>query len=122
MRILLAVVLVAHGVAHLVGFVVPWKLLTSAEVPYRTTVLAGTFDLGPTGVRLLGIVWLALAIAFAVIGGGLLLGASWWYRAALVTVPVSFLLCILGWPDSRVGVFANGVILSVLVAGVRRGW
>jgi len=33
MRILAAVLLVAHAVAHLLGFMVPWRLLTSADVP-----------------------------------------------------------------------------------------
>jgi len=37
MRFVLAFVLLAHGVAHLVGFVSSWKLATLAELPYKTT-------------------------------------------------------------------------------------
>jgi hypothetical protein len=55
MRMLMAAILIGHGAAHVVGFAVPWKLVTSVEVPYRTTVLAGTLDVGPLGVRLIGI-------------------------------------------------------------------
>ena len=73
MRILLAALLIGHGIAHLVGFVVPWRLVTSAEVPYRTTMLAGSVDLGAAGVRLLGIVWLLVGVACALVAGMLLL-------------------------------------------------
>jgi len=41
MRFVLAVLLVAHGVAHLVGFVSSWKLATLAELPYKTTAFSG---------------------------------------------------------------------------------
>jgi hypothetical protein len=33
MRIILAARLVVHAIAHIVGFVVPWRLVTSADVP-----------------------------------------------------------------------------------------
>jgi hypothetical protein len=36
MRFALAALLIVHGVAHLVGFVVPWRLVASPEVPCRT--------------------------------------------------------------------------------------
>lgn len=36
-----AVVVAAHGVIHLIGFVVPWRLADVEGSPYRTTVLAG---------------------------------------------------------------------------------
>src|SRR5947199_17315 len=60
MRWLLAGLLIAHGIAHVVGFVVPWKILTSKEMPYRTTILASSVDLGETGARLLGRMWLGV--------------------------------------------------------------
>jgi hypothetical protein len=40
MRFVLAFVLLAHGVAHLAGFVPSWKLATLAELPYNTTVFS----------------------------------------------------------------------------------
>ena len=44
MSLVVAVVLVAHGVAHLIGFVVPWRLMTLPEMPYKTTLFAGRLD------------------------------------------------------------------------------
>jgi hypothetical protein len=63
MRFALAALLMAHGVAHLVGFVVPWRLVASQEVAYRTTILASAIDVGDAGIRMLGIVWLLAAAA-----------------------------------------------------------
>ena len=42
MQIVIGIVLIAHGVAHLVGFVVPWRIATFEDNPYKITVLAGT--------------------------------------------------------------------------------
>ena len=50
MRFGLAFLLVAHGVAHLVGFVSSWKLATLAELPYKTTVFSGRVDVGDAGI------------------------------------------------------------------------
>jgi hypothetical protein len=114
MRVLLIVLLVGHGVAHLVGFLVPWQLMTSNDMPYRTTALGGLVDIGSTGVRALGLVWLALAVTFMVSAGGLLLRAPWQPYATLVAVGTSALLCVIGWPDARLGLVANALILALV--------
>jgi hypothetical protein len=67
MRFALSALLIAHGVAHLVGFVVPWKLLSTAEVPYRTTILGG-------------------------------------------------MMFVVGWPEARIGIIVNAVLLATLLA------
>jgi hypothetical protein len=122
MRMVLATLLLGHGVAHVVGFAVPWKLVTSAEVPYRTTVAGGLIDVGPAGVRLIGILWLLVALAFVSISVGVLQSTTWWYRESLAVVMASLVLCALGWPESRPGVVANLLILVLLLAGALLGW
>jgi len=118
MRATLVVFLLAHAVAHIVGFAVPWRLATSADVPYRTTIVSGLIDLGPTGIKAVGVIWLALAVAFAAIAIGVLERTSWWYAAVLPLIGVSVVLCVLQWPDTRFGLLANGVILALLLIGV----
>jgi hypothetical protein len=122
MAIVIALVLFAHGVAHLMGFAVPWKLVNTPEAPYRTTILGGAVNLGPIGVRVYGVVWLVTALAVAVVAVGLFLKTPWWYPASLVVIPWSFALSVLSWPESRIGVVLNVVLMAVLVAGVRLGW
>ena len=118
-RYILVFLLVAHGVAHLVGFVVPWQLIASAEMPYRTTVLQGRVDLGDFGIRAYGLIWLALAAGCAVIAIGVLLRSSWWLAALEALVIVSLMFCVLDWPLTRLGVVANLLILVVAFAAVR---
>lgn len=114
-RFALAALLIAHGVAHIVGFVVPWRLVETPEVPYRTTVLAGMIDLGDAGIRAVGIIWLLTALGFVLLGSAVLAGFSVraWMFALLV---FSLVLCIAGWPDARIGVAVNVVLLGVLLA------
>jgi len=122
MRILLGAVLFAHAIAHIVGFVVPWRLLTSADVPYRTTILAGSVDLGAAGIKALGIVWLAAAIAFIFIAAALFVRTTWWLPALVAMVLASIVLCVLGWPDARIGIAANALILGLLATTIPTGW
>jgi hypothetical protein len=111
LRLLLTALLLAHAVAHLPGFLVPWKLATLKEMPYRTTVLGGLVDVGPESLRVVALLWLAKALALVIVAGAVILRASWWYQALLVAVGVSLILCVLGWPDSRLGVLANLLVL-----------
>ena len=114
MRLALSALLIAHGVAHLVGFVVPWRLMAAPEMPYGTTILAGAIDIGDSGVRALGFVWLIAAVAFVLLGSALLAGVS--VRAWLFAIPgLSLALCAVGWPDARIGVAVNAVLLGVLL-------
>jgi hypothetical protein len=53
MRFAFAFLLLGPAVAHLVGFVSSWKLATLAELPYKTTVLAGRVDVGDAGIRMI---------------------------------------------------------------------
>ena len=102
MRFALSALLIAHGVAHLVGFVVPWKLVSTAEVPYRTTILGGMIDVGDAGTRALGVVWLMAALAFVLLAGAVLAGwnVRLWIFAMLA---LSIVLCVVGWPEARIG-------------------
>lgn len=119
MRFALASLLVGHGVAHLVGFVSSWKLATLAELPYKTTVFAGRVDVGDVGIRIIGVLWLLAALAFLLAAGAVGAGAHWAGRFLLATVVASLLLCAVGWPDARIGVAVNAVLMLVLAMAAR---
>jgi hypothetical protein len=121
MRIVAALVLLVHGVANLVGFVVPWRLATLPEVPYRSTILGGRLEVGDTGVRALGVLWLVAALAFAAAAAGVLLHASWWRPLSMAVAVVSLALCVTGWPDAKIGIPVNVAIIAVLVIATRAG-
>jgi hypothetical protein len=117
---------VVHGVAHLVGFVVPWRLMAVDGLSSGTTVLAGRVDVGETGMRMLGVGWLALALLCVVAGVGVAMEAPWAARVGFVVLAVSFVFCLIGLPDAVVGLAAN-VLLAVLlgvwvVTAAAAGW
>ena len=114
--------LFGHGFAHLVGFVVAWRIARLEEMPYKTTLLAGAADVGHAGIRLVGILWLLGALAFAAAGVGLALSQPWWMPLTLWASGYSLVLCLLGWPDSKIGVPINVAIVVWLTVGARWGW
>jgi hypothetical protein len=122
MHIILALVLFGHGVAHLVGFVAPWRIATLKEMPYKTAILANSVNVGDIGIRVVGLFWLIAALAFAASGIGVLLRTSWWLPVTGCVTAFSLLLCVIGWPDSRIGVFINIAIGALLIVGGGLRW
>jgi hypothetical protein len=119
MRLVFAFFLLAHGVAHLVGFVSSWKLATLAELPYKTTVFSGRVDVGDAGIRVMGVLWLLAGLAFLVAAVAVATEAGWAVRFVLAAVIASLMLCLAGWPDARVGVAVNLGLVLLFAIGAR---
>lgn len=66
--------------------------------------------------------WLVVALAFA--ASSISTGArlSWWQPATLITSVLSLLLCIVGWPDARFGLFINIALIAFLLVNKQTGW
>ena len=122
MRIAIAILMAIHGVAHLPGFVASWRLATLEGMPYRTTALAGSYDFGDAGARAVGVLWLLAAVAFWATAAGAALDTPWWPTLALGAALASLMLCAIGWPDTRIGVPVNLLIVTALVFGRRLIW
>lgn len=122
MRQALAVLFVLHGIAHGMGFAVPWGLVESEEVPYGTTLLAGRIDVGDAGIRAVGVLWLLVGVAFVVTGVGAWLQQGWWWATAVWVAAASLAMSVMGWPEARIGVVLNVVLLALLLLGSRVGW
>ena len=89
---------------------------------YLNDILSGKADLGDTGIRIIGLLWLLAALAFVFTGIAVILQLSIWYVFTMIISIYSFILCIIGWPDSRNGVFINLVIIIFLIVGSRLEW
>ncbi len=114
MRMLLACFLLAHGVAHIVGFLGAWA-------PTRTTIVGSRIDLGAGWIKLVGLLWLAGAFGFGVAAIATLGNASWWPGLAIGLAAASLTLCLVQLPETKVGVVLNVVLIAALV-GQRAGW
>lgn len=117
---LFALFLILHGIVHLLGFIVPWRL--ALPDAHTTTVLGGRVELGEGGIRLYGLLWLAAAALYALAGLGLLFGASWWLPLTIGVTLFSVLLCLSGLPDTAFGLIINLFLLGLLFYGERIGF
>ena len=122
LNIIIAIFFILHGLIHLIGFLVSWRIITTDEMPYKTTLLAGRVDVGDVGIKLVGILWILGAVGFVIAGYGLWMMAPWWFSATLGATLYSLVLCVVGWPDSQFGVYINLIILGYLFLGGRFGW
>lgn len=122
MRFALAILMALHGVAHLVGFAVPWRLVENEDMPRGTTLLAGLVDVGEEGIRMVGLLWLALAVAFFAASFATWTARPSWVSLTVAVAGTSLLFSAVGWPAARIGVFVNAAILLLVGAGLRLGW
>jgi hypothetical protein len=115
MQIVIAVLMALHGIAHVPGFAVSWRLADLQGMPYHTALFGGRVDVGDAGMRAMGILWLFAALAFVAIGVAAMLNRSWWTTAAIATVMLSLGLCATEIKAARVGLIANLVLLALVL-------
>ena len=118
MRFALALLMGLHGIVHLAGFADSFHLTAATDLPYKTTLLGGRVDLGG-GIRVMGILWLALSAVFVVVAAGTALNTTWWVNAAGITVTISLVMTLLEMPQARIGVLINLAILAALFISYR---
>ena len=109
-----AVFLVLHGLVHVYGFTVPWFHRGLRGVDYSTRILNGSLDVGNTAMKMLGVVWLAVAVAFVVVGVMLWRGHPWARRTTVTLLLGSVVLCTIGLPGSVMGLVIDVVLLALL--------
>lgn len=111
MKALAALFLALHGVAHLVGFRAAfWP---SPKLPSKSSLLGGLIGLSYLGSRVLGVIWLLLALGYLVTASLLLLHNPAWSSLALWVSGASLLMCALYWPEAKIGLFIDLAIVLV---------
>lgn len=115
MRYALSALLAAHGVAHLVGFLVPWRLMAAPEMPFKTTLLAGRVEVGEAGIRVVGALWLLTAVVMVATALGLAVQARWAGSLVLPVLAVSLAMCLVELPQARIGLVLNVVLVPLFL-------
>ncbi len=111
-RLLAAALLAAHGLIHLIGFLVPWQIAQVEGFAYRTTALGGSVELGTIGAQLVGLAWLAIAVGFVVAAVGVWRRSAWALGLTGALAIASLLVCVLGLPETVAGIVVNVAILA----------
>lgn len=121
-RIILGVPLMAHGLAHLSGFLAAW---TSADLDFstRSMLLSSEISLYSTVGKLFGLLWLLAAALLASSGVGLLWQRSWGAPLALAAALISLAVIIPWWnivpPGAKVGAAFDLLVIVVLLSPLK---
>ncbi len=116
----LALLLAAHGVAHAVGFMVPWGAAIDGT-PYDTTLLGGLVDVGGAGMLVMGLLYVGATVAFLLASVAVAQDLVGWRRWTLGVTAFSTGLTVTGWPATQIGVYLNLVLFAALLVVPRLG-
>jgi len=105
----------------IIGFIVFWRISEIEGITYKTTIFNGKIDVADFGIRIIGIIWLLLSLTFIFNGITVILNLLFWESLAFYLAILSLIFCIMGWPDSKIGVFVNIIILVFLFLNRRFG-
>lgn len=104
MKLLFAVVVVLHGLIHLMGTA---KAFGIAEIPQLTQPIAGP----------LGLLWLVAAALLLMTAISLFTWPQWWWVVGAGAIVVSQVAILTSWSDARYGTIANVIVLLGVVLG-----
>ena len=105
-----AVLIAAHGLIHLMGVALLWKLGQVGQLRYATAVLAP----GSTAAYLVGGMWLVAAVLFMTAAVLLAAGRAAWRLTALAGVVVSAAVIGLMPGQAVAGLVIDGLILALV--------
>ena len=111
-----AVVIAAHGLIHLMGVALLWKLGEVGQLRYAIAVPAP----GSTAAHLVGGLWLLAALLFVTAAVLLAAGRAAWRLTALAAVLVSVPVIGLAPGQAVAGLIIDGLILVLVAVGWRR--
>lgn len=114
MRLAAALFLTLHGIAHLVGFRAAfWP---APGLPVRSSLFSGVLGVGYFGTRALGVIWLLLALGYLLSTFLFLRRSPSWSAATLGVTCTSIIMCVLFWPEARIGLAIDVVLFIVVLA------
>jgi hypothetical protein len=109
--VIAAVILVLHGLIHLMGVAAYLKLVNVAGIPYKTTLLNGRWNVGDTGIRVFGVLWALAALGFVCGAAAVFARAPWWRSVLVPATLLSMALTALDWNVAFAGFAVNVAIL-----------
>jgi hypothetical protein len=108
--------LFAHGMVHLIGVVVYWKLADVEEFPpSKTTLLNGRWEIGDLGTRIYGFAWLIATLGFIATAVAMVFRLDWWIMMLTITSLLSLVVNAVDWEWAKYGALLDILILLVLV-------
>lgn len=113
-------VVALHGLIHLMGFVAYWPLATISELPYKTDLAGGQWQVGAAGMKLFALLWLIATLGFLAAAIGVLTHQGWWRPLMLGTLLLSTAIIGLDWGPAFRGAILNLLILMGTLLAARQ--
>lgn len=112
--IAMAILLVAHGLAHFVGVFAAFDAFEANE---PLEYLGGSWTIGnDLLVGLIGMLWATLGLAFVFSAVAVVTEFRGWERSLILLGTLSTALCILALWTAWIGIIVNAVIVVVAIA------
>jgi hypothetical protein len=104
MSTMLALLLVAHGLIHLLGFAKAFQL---ADLPQLTQLIS----------PFVGSLWLASAVMFLAAAASLVIMPRAWWMIGAGAIGLSVVVILTSWNDAKFGMAVNLVVLVAVFIG-----
>jgi hypothetical protein len=105
MKIILVVLLLLHGVIHLMGYLGSIGVKTSQTVPLAISKVSGYF-------------WLSVALVFVITSVLLIANFQLWSWLTIIGITISQVLIIAQWKEAKAGTLINVVLLVVALISI----
>ncbi len=112
---LFIILLIIHAVAHLPGFLVSFNLVKLKDLPYSTKVFFKKIELGESGIKLYGLIWLVLSIIFIFAAILIIIEKPVFKETVIAGAILSLILSIVGLPETKFGIIINILIIVYLL-------
>lgn len=111
----IAGLVIIHGLIHLIGFRVYAQAAQVAEMSFKTIFLNDSLDLGFSGTRVYGWLWLLPTLGFILAGVGFFLHASWWQPVLIISSLASLIITGMDWKNAFLGTLIDVILLAVIL-------
>lgn len=105
MKLILFLLITAHGLLHVLGFVKAFKLAPFTQMPHPITKVNGMF-------------WLTAACLMVSCGLMFFLEIDGWWTFGIISVVVSQYVIIKDWSDAGLGTTINILLLIISILGL----
>ena len=120
LRIIVALVLVGHGIGHVMGFIgtwTKWQPFTDPVFNDSPWMLPGNVHIESAIGKVFGLFWLLSLLGFIAAGIGLVANQPWWASIAIAASIFSLIAVIPWWNTFTPGIMSkrSAVVVDILV-------
>jgi cytochrome c biogenesis protein CcdA len=121
LRVIVAIVIIGHGIGHVVGFLAPW---TNSKLGFPEFAFNQSPWLFPGEVlmqsaigKVFGAIWLLSMVAFFGAALGLLARQEWWSTVAVIASILSLIVVVPWWNSFTPGIMSkrSAVFVDIVV-------